>query len=719
VADTEMPSTKPKYENSENLIQDLYFGVAEQTVTESPYHADSLERPYNPDALFKKSGDYSIYEDMLSDDQVSVCMQLKKDLVIGSGWDIIPGDEGQEEIVEDIKIALKEDPSVSFDDSLEEILSAYEFGFSLTEKIFKHRGDGSLTLAALKTRHPSTWLIHTDKKGNISRYQQYADTDLTVEPKSLIHYVNNRKFQNPYGKSDLRPAYAAWFTKRQIIKYFAIFLEKAASPTPIAKYDKNAPPAAITDIFNALKAFQTKTALAIPKDIEVEFLEASNKGEVYERAINIFNTFIGRSMFIPDLLGFSGGQTSGGSLALGKEQMQFFIKHIQRRRKVLEDMVNNEIIWSIVFYNWGFVDNYPRFKLQPVNEMDAVEFAKIWLEAVKGRVYKPSDAEINYFRSLLKFPEGDVDEFEQAANPLMAQGNPAAPEKEKEEKETEEPEEEKKTFALGPVPPGEYHKKCDFKMIKRQLESYDEALLRDAEPVINEIFEDLYDQIQRKRIIQTGNAEKIDSIKLKKLGTLKQLLKKSMRDVFSDGGRVASSELLRGTFAKTTVLPTDEFLEVLETELFQFIGDWEYTVTKKARTEIIAAIKDGNPLSSVINIMDLDGKKLSMVQLERYARTKHTEVFNKGRLDFFEDSGVVSAYQYSAILDAVTSEICAGLDGKIFKAGDQPIPPMHFNCRSLLIPITKYEEWDADTKAGGKPIDKFIEENKGAGFATQ
>lgn len=39
------------------------------------------------------------------------------------------------------------------------------------------------------------------------------------------------------------------------------------------------------------------------------------------------------------------------------------------------------------------------------------------------------------------------------------------------------------------------------------------------------------------------------------------------------------------------------------------------------------------------------------------------------------------------------------------------------NCRSLLIPITKYEEYKADTKVGSKDIDKFIEDNKGEGFS--
>jgi hypothetical protein len=78
---------------------------------------------------------------------------------------------------------------------------------------------------------------------------------------------------------------------------------------------------------------------------------------------------------------------------------------------------------------------------------------------------------------------------------------------------------------------------------------------------------------------------------------------------------------------------------------------------------------------------------------------------------------MVSAYQYSAILDSVTTDLCAGLHGKIFDAGDQPVPPLHFNCRSLLVPITKYESYEPDTKVGSIPIDKFIDDRIGDGFS--
>jgi len=216
--------------------------------------------------------------------------------------------------------------------------------------------------------------------------------------------------------------------------------------------------------------------------------------------------------------------------------------------------------------------------------------------------------------------------------------------------------------------------------------------------------------------VQSQNIEKAENVSLKYLGKLQGVLKRQFRRLYQDARVQAIRELNKQEFASP--IPADEFLDFLDKETFRFIGEWEYRVTSKAKTELVNAIKDGKPLSEVISVMDNEGRKLSDESLERYARTKSTEVFNKGRKEFFEESGVVSAYQYSAILDNVTSDICSGLHGTIFEKGTEPTPPMHFNCRSVLIPITKYESYDPSKKANdGENIDKFIEENIGDGFS--
>lgn len=722
---------KPKYTKAEeNLISQVYTGVVEKTFRESSYYPETFENPYNPDDLYTKEGDYTLYEEMLKDDQVSIALKIKKDLILGSGWEIVNEDESQEEIANDLYVSLAEDPEVDFSEMIEEILSAYEFGFSITEKIFKKRDDGSLSLKILKTRHPNTWLIHQDKKGNIEKIEQRGvdKPAFEVDPKSVIHYVNNRKFQNPYGTSDLLPAYAAWFAKRQIIRYYAIFLEKAASPTPIAKYEPNSPQNVVDNIHNAIKRFQAKTAMTIPKSFEVDFLETSSNGEAYHKAINIFNMFIGRSLFIPDLLGLSGSETAGGSFALGQEQFDLIYRHIDRRKKTLERIINHELVRPIVFYNHGIIDNYPKFRFKPIKDENINEFIKLWIESQKGKIYKASDEEVNYFRELVGFPVGDVERPEPAPSPF---GNPnedglgdSQPEQGEELPDSEadeqdiEPKEGKKNFARAyKNPEGDFYKRVDFKALDDSLNAGEKKLIASLTPTVNEIFEDLFNQIEKKKILQNNRADRIGTIELKKKSTLKMILKKHLRENFVDHKKIANTEIIKSEFKE--IIPSDKFLEVLEVENFNYVGDWEYAVTKGARIELINAIKNGTPLPEVVTILGEKTKRDAMVSLERYARTKFTETMNRGRLEAFNESGVVSGYQYSAILDDRTTDICRGLHGKFFKAGNEPIPPMHFNCRSTLIPITKYEQFKPTEKIGNKPVDTFIKDNKHTGFDKQ
>lgn len=50
---------------------------------------------------------------------------------------------------------------------------------------------------------------------------------------------------------------------------------------------------------------------------------------------------------------------------------------------------------------------------------------------------------------------------------------------------------------------------------------------------------------------------------------------------------------------------------------------------------------------------------------------------------------IVSRWKYTATLDTRTCPICGPYDGKIYKVGDGPVIPVHFQCRCANIPIPK------------------------------
>jgi len=72
----------------------------------------------------------------------------------------------------------------------------------------------------------------------------------------------------------------------------------------------------------------------------------------------------------------------------------------------------------------------------------------------------------------------------------------------------------------------------------------------------------------------------------------------------------------------------------------------------------------------------------------RLARTVTNEVYNTGHLEAYSFSGVVKKVEYVAALDERTSEICRRMHGSVWEISDPSIlkPPLHFNCRSRLVP---------------------------------
>jgi SPP1 gp7 family putative phage head morphogenesis protein len=87
--------------------------------------------------------------------------------------------------------------------------------------------------------------------------------------------------------------------------------------------------------------------------------------------------------------------------------------------------------------------------------------------------------------------------------------------------------------------------------------------------------------------------------------------------------------------------------------------------------------------------------------LNTLVRTNTFEALNEARYDAFTDpdmAGFVVAFEYAAVLDSSTTDICEHLNGKTY-AADSPVwneyrPPNHFNCRSILIAITAVDGWD-------------------------
>jgi SPP1 gp7 family putative phage head morphogenesis protein len=80
--------------------------------------------------------------------------------------------------------------------------------------------------------------------------------------------------------------------------------------------------------------------------------------------------------------------------------------------------------------------------------------------------------------------------------------------------------------------------------------------------------------------------------------------------------------------------------------------------------------------------------ELTRTQATSITRTAISFIANEARSEFIkENSDLISKEKYVATLDARTTMVCKANDGKLFDVGTGPRPPLHFNCRSLRVPV--------------------------------
>lgn len=174
------------------------------------------------------------------------------------------------------------------------------------------------------------------------------------------------------------------------------------------------------------------------------------------------------------------------------------------------------------------------------------------------------------------------------------------------------------------------------------------------------------------------------------------LLRKYKNAILQQGRWLAYSTLYAYIEGKNTALRFERFRDRLSITRGQYERLWkafrhkffwlslinDVKTIEKIKNSLDEAIEDGIPRTKWIEqyLDDLEGKKF---YAETIFRTNLTSHYNLGIMDAYD----TEYFEYSAILDDRTTDICRDLHGKILtRQQTHLLPPNHFNCRSVVVP---------------------------------
>ena len=224
------------------------------------------------------------------------------------------------------------------------------------------------------------------------------------------------------------------------------------------------------------------------------------------------------------------------------------------------------------------------------------------------------------------------------------------------------------------------------------------------------------DVIRMQRLIQVLRSTRITAWKQVTALWVEEMQRLAVAEpVFMDG-------LLKASFPVIldTVIPQTSFLKAIVTSK-PFDGrtmkQWSSKIARDDLARIEQSIRMGMVQGEtgpqiarrIVGTAALRGANGTTEITRRHAaaitRTAVNGIANHAKRAYYvENSHLFKFELYVATLDARTTHICMSLDGNRYPLGEGPIPPVHFQCRSMRVAVVTPEA------IGNRPIRQFTKQ---------
>ncbi|PEZ47038.1 hypothetical protein CN367_11770 [Priestia megaterium] len=382
------------------------------------YKDTTYERPEQTDF---NTDDFSmdVYEKMMKDGQVKAGIDMIKLAVSARGFSVT-GDTPETKKYAEFINENFELIRGNMEDVLGEMLTALEYGFSCTEKVFEQR-DGKIVLKKMKVLNPWSVQVKVDRFGDLLHVEQRIGSKVIKIPaEQILWYAHDKKFGQPYGQSALRTVYKHWFIKDKMYRFANIAYERYGTPLLVGNV---ADAKDVGKMKQLLSKINGLTGLAISGGDSVTAIQGSNADFV--GYIEHHDRKIMEALLVPPML-ISTGRGQNGSYALSSNQFDIFIIRLEALQRDLKALIEEQIIRPLVDLNFPNVKAYPSFNFKPFTDEDAGKLATVFKTLIDAQVIAPSE---EWIREELGFPamteeaKKEITEKAQLAKELASKAN--------------------------------------------------------------------------------------------------------------------------------------------------------------------------------------------------------------------------------------------------------------------------------------------------------
>ena len=349
---------------------------------------------YDPQSYVEKYRLRVFQKIMLQSADAKAAMTLKKLSVLSDDWEVYDSKtgSGSKKQSDFTRYVLNSIPG-GFNNVISSILEGLLYGFSLSEKVYgiipKGTWKGLMGYKVIRDKPVYNFSIDTNNKGEILSYTQYQDDSgpVRIPTWKMVYWAHQSASDNPYGYSDLCPAFQHVFAQAVMDESWPTALKRYAMPILVADKRGTAHGEKQDDhLETILKKIKEETGILLDTNVSnLRYLEQGGSNmayTAYQKHQEYRARQIRLSCLVPDLAISEGLRV--GSKSLSQTQIQTFVKNvIQEIRTEVSFVINEQIIEPVVDMNFNNVEKYPLFQFGSSERDDDEKLANIlatWLE---------------------------------------------------------------------------------------------------------------------------------------------------------------------------------------------------------------------------------------------------------------------------------------------------------------------------------------------------
>jgi Mu-like prophage protein gp29 len=292
-----------------------------------------------------------------------------------------------------------------FNSFVKGMCEALILGISIGEIAWVRQG-GYVVPSEVKIRDPRRFQFVLNDDGSISPRLitvQSPVEGLPIPLRSMVihrHWSYNNNM-DPYGTGLGRQLYSLVEFRRTLLSFWLQYTDKHTTPTAVGTFSLGTPEEEVKSLFTALQRLGQETAIVIPDEMDVKYLTADSRADVYQNLIGYIDQQISFLINGESTVGQDTGST--GSYARDQVADSVRMRKAKALSEQLDETINGTLIRWIVELNYPG-SSVPRLKRNFTDleqREDPVKTVQI-LTQLQAVGYQPSD--LDWLRDKLQIP---------------------------------------------------------------------------------------------------------------------------------------------------------------------------------------------------------------------------------------------------------------------------------------------------------------------------